>query len=137
MTEQNQNLTKFLKTIIYRLKKNNIRVSLFIEPKVSDVKLSKRLGAKCIELHTGKFCDLLNNKKETKIAFLNLKKSASYAHEIGLEVHAGHGLTYQSASQITKIKYISEFNIGHFIVSESLFIGLKKTIKIFKRVINK
>ena len=128
---------KFLKKIIKKLKKNNISVSLFIEPKIHDILLAKKIGANCVELHTGKFCYLFNKNKKTKSAFLNLKKSAYYANKLGLEVHAGHGLTYKSVDQIAKIKNISEFNIGHFIVSESLFIGIKKSIKNFKKIINK
>ena len=77
-----------------------------------------------------------NNNKKTKAAFLNLKKAALYAKKIGLDVHAGHGLTYQSAHKISKIKSISEFNIGHFIIAESLFIGLKNSIKKLKKIIN-
>ena len=61
---------------------------------------------------------------------------AYYANKIGLEVHAGHGLTYKSTSKIAKIKHISEFNIGHFIISESIFYGLKYTIRKFKKIIN-
>ena len=128
--------TKSLKRIIIKLKKNKIRVSLFIEPKISDIKLSKLLGANCVELHAGKFCRLFNKKKNTKSSFLKLKKSALYAKRLGLDVHVGHGLTYKSAYQIARIKAISEFNIGHFIVSESLFIGIKNSIKKFKKIIN-
>ena len=128
---------KFLKKMIKKLKKNKIRVSLFIEPKIGDVMLSKKLGANCVELHTGKFCNLFNKSKKTSSAFSDIKRSAYYAKKIGLEVHAGHGLNYQSAHQVAKIKNISEFNIGHFIISESLFIGLKKTIKDLKKIINK
>ena len=129
--------TKLLKKIIEKLKKNKIRVSLFINPRISDIKLSKILGTNCVEIHTGKYCNLFNNNKKTQSAFLNLKKSAYYAKKLGLEVHAGHGLTYKSAYQIAKIKNISEINVGHFIVSESLFIGIKNSIKKFKRNINK
>ena len=86
-------------------------------------------------MHTGKYCNLFNNKKNTKFNFQKLKQSAIYANNLGLEVHAGHGLTYNSAYQISKIKNISEFNIGHFIVAESVFIGLRKTIQNFKKII--
>jgi len=127
---------KKLKRIIDKLKNNNIRVSLFIEPKISDVKLSKLLGVNCVELHTGKYCNLFNNSKKTKIAFANLKKCAFFGKKIGLDVHAGHGLTYKSAHKVSKIEDISEFNIGHFIISDSLFIGIEKTIKKFKKIIN-
>ncbi len=128
---------KSLKKIILRLKRNKIRVSLFIEPKTSDIKISKILDADCVELHTGKFCNLLNNGKNVRSSFYSIKKSTLYANKLGLKIHAGHGLTYKSAAQIAKIKNISEFNIGHFIISESLFIGLKNSIKKFKKVINK
>ena len=128
---------KLLKKIINKLKKSKIRVSLFIEPKIFDIKLSKKLGANCVELHTGRFCYLFNKNKKTTFALSNLKKSVYYAKELGLEVHAGHGLTYKSVHQVSKIKNISEFNIGHFIVSESLFVGIKNSIKKFKKIINK
>ena len=128
---------KFIKQLIGKLKKEKIRVSLFIEPKIKDIKLSKLLGANSVELHTGSFCNLFNKKKKLTKSFLKLKNSSNYAKKIGLEVHAGHGLTYKSAFQISKIKNISEFNIGHFIVAESLFLGMKRTIKKFKRIINK
>ena len=127
----------FIKKIIKNLKKNKIRVSLFIEPKISSISLSKEFGANCVELHTGKFCNLFNSKRNTKNSFLQLKKAALFAKKLGLEVHAGHGLTYRSAYKISRIKHISEFNIGHFIISESLFIGLNKSIKKFKKIINK
>ena len=126
---------KFVGKIINQLRKKKIRVSLFIEPRVSDIRLSKQLGANCIELHTGKFCNLLNCNKKAKAEFLSLKKAALYAKKIGLEVHAGHGLTYRSAYKISKIKNISEFNIGHFIIGESIFNGFKATIKKFIRII--
>ena len=127
---------KLLKKIINELKRNKIRVSLFVEPKLNDIKLSKILGANCVELHTGKFCNLLNNNKKTKAAFLSLKKSSIFAKKLGLEVHAGHGITYRSAYLISKIKSISELNVGHFIISESLFMGLKNPIQKFKKIIN-
>lgn len=138
-TEGGLNLKKkrrLLKKTITQLKKHKIRVALFIEPKISDVILSKILGANCVELHTGEYCNLVNGKKRTKSAFLKLKRSSIYAKKIGLDVHAGHGLTYRSAYQISKIKSISEFNIGHFIIAESVFISLRSSIKRFKRIIN-
>ena len=118
------------------LKKNKIRVSLFIEPKISDIKLSRSLGANCVELHTGNFCNLLNKGKKIRNSFLKIKNSANYAKKIGLEVHAGHGLTYKSVFKISKIRHIIEFNIGHFLISESIFLGLNNAIKKFKKVIN-
>ena len=127
---------KIIKKIITLLKKNKIRTSLFIEPKIKDIKLSQLLGANCVELHTGSFCNLLNKGSKISKSFLKLEKSVNYAKNIGLEVHAGHGLTYESAYLISRIKNISEFNIGHFLIAESLFLGLNNTIKKFKKVIN-
>ena len=130
---------KTLKKIVFKLKKNKIRISLFIEPLLSNVELAFMLGVDCVELHTGIFCNLFNkkHKKKTEVVYIKIKQCASYAKNLGLDVHAGHGLTYRSAYQIAKIEEISEFNIGHFIVAESIFIGLKNSIKQFKKIINK
>ena len=139
-TEGGLNLNKqkiFLKRMISKIKEKKIRVSLFIEPKISDILLSIKLGADCVELHTGKYCNLFNKRKKTKAEFSRIKRSALYAKNFFLEVHAGHGLDYRTAQQISKINSISEFNIGHFIIAESVFIGLKKVIMKFKKIINK
>ena len=127
---------KFIRELIAILHKNKIRVTLFIEPKNKDIKLARSLGTNCVELHTGSFCELVNKGSKLSKNFLKLEKSVNYAKKIGLEVHAGHGLTYESAYRISKIKNISEFNIGHFLIAESLFLGLNNTIKKFKKVIN-
>ena len=131
-----RNKKKLLK-IINKLKRRKIRVSLFINPNLADVKMSKLLKADCVELHTGKYCRLLNMKKSTALEYNKIVRSAFYAKKNNLEVHAGHGLTYLSASKISKIKDISEFNIGHFIISESIFQGLPKVVKKFKKILNR
>jgi pyridoxine 5-phosphate synthase len=127
---------KVLKNVISTLKRNNIRVSLFIEPTIENVKISHLLKADCVELHTGKFCNLFNKRKNITLSYKQLKNASNYAKKIGLDVHAGHGLTYKSALKISTIKSISEFNIGHFIVAESIFLGLERVIKKFKKIIN-
>ena len=121
--------------MIKSLKKNGSRVSLFIEPKIKDVKESKSLNSDCIEIHTGKICNLINKKKPYKSELLKIKKAVNFASSIGLEVHAGHGLTYQSAKILARLKNISEFNIGHFLIGESIFSGLSISIKKFKKII--
>ena len=126
---------KFLKKMIKSLKKNGSRVSLFIEPNIKDIKESKHLKSDCIEIHTGKFCNLVNKKKSYKKELARIRKAVNFAHSTGLEVHAGHGLTYQSAKILAKLKNISEFNIGHFLIGESIFVGLSRSIKKFKKVI--
>jgi pyridoxine 5-phosphate synthase len=126
---------KYLKNIIKKLQENKIRVTLFINPKKTDVNLSKKLGANCVELHTGKFCNLFNKNGNIEKEYLKIRNAAILSEKNGLDVHAGHGLTYKSAKIITKIKHIKEYNIGHFIISESLFVGLKNSIKKFKAIL--
>jgi len=125
----------FLKKIISKLKKNNSRVSLFIEPSIKDVKISKYLGVDCLEFHTGKICNLINQNKPFKSELSKINKAVKYATELGLDVHAGHGITYKSAKIISKIKKIKEFNIGHFLIGESIYIGLQNAIKKFQKIL--
>ena len=125
----------FLKKIIYILKRNKSRISLFIEPNQSDVKRAKLLDADCIEIHTGKFCSLVNENKNFKNELNKIKKAVEFGNKIGLEVHAGHGLTYESAKILSKLKGIKEFNIGHFLIGESIFVGLHNSIRKFKKII--
>ncbi len=126
---------KFLATIIKKLKKNRSRVSLFIEPNLKDIKDSKNLNADCVEIHTGKFCNLVNKNKNYKKELVKIKNAINYGNKLGLEIHAGHGLTYKSARILSNIQGIKEFNIGHFLVGESIFVGLERTIKKFKNII--
>ena len=126
---------KFLSKVIDRLKKNKSRVSLFIEPNQNDVIKSKKLNADCIEIHTGKLCNLINKKRNFKNEIVKIKKAVMLGNKLGLEVHAGHGLTFYSAKILSKIKGIHEFNIGHFLIGEAIFVGLSNSIKSFKRII--
>ena len=130
----NHNKT-FLKVLIKKLKKRNCRVSLFIEPSLKDIEKAKKLDADCVEIHTGKLCNLINMKKSFKNELKKIKKSVLKGNEIGLEIHAGHGLTFDSAKILSKIKGIQEFNIGHFLVGESIFEGMPSTIRKFKRIL--
>ena len=109
---------------------------MFIEPEIRDIKKAKELNSDCIEIHTGKICNLINKKKSFKKEIKRIKIAAAYADNLDLEVHAGHGLTYKSAKILKGVKEISEFNIGHFLVSESIFVGFTKSIRNFKRLIN-
>ena len=129
------NNKKKLKNIISRFKKKKIRTSLFINPSILDVRNSKFLGADCIEIHTGKLASLVKSKKNYSNELSKIKKCAILAKRIGLEVHAGHGLDYKTAKILSKINQIKEFNIGHYIIGESIFFGLKKVIKNFIKII--
>ena len=125
----------FLKKIIAKLKKNNSRVSLFIEPNIKDIKISNYLGVDGIEFHTGKICNLINKNKSYKSELFKLNKAVDYATKLNLDVHAGHGITYKSAKIISKIKKIKEFNIGHFLIGESIYLGLPSVIKKFQKIL--
>ena len=124
-----------IKKIIKLFKNKKIRTSLFINPSKKDIIISKKLGADCVEIHTGKFSNLVKSKKNFRNEFLRIKKSAKLAYKIGLEIHAGHGLDYNSVKILSKIDEIHEFNIGHFIIGESIFYGLNKVIKNFKKIL--
>ena len=136
-TEGGLNITKNkkkLSIILNKLNKKNIRTSLFINPKISDIKHAKNLGAKCIELHTGKISNKIKKKQKYLLELNIIKNCAKMAKSIGLEVHAGHGIDYKTAKILSKIKEIKEFNIGHFIIGESIFDGFEHTIKKFKKI---
>ena len=126
-----------IKKIIYKLNINKIRTSLFINPDMKDIILSKKIGSKCIELHTGKLSNLVKFKKKYRNELIKIKKCSRLAKSIGLEVHAGHGIDYKTAKILSKINEIEEFNVGHFIIGESINEGIKKVIKKFKKIINK
>ena len=136
-TEGGLNLKKNrnkIKKIILKFQKFKIRTSLFINPNIKSVKLSKELKSDCIELHTGKLSDLIKLNKNFSKEFSKIKNCAKFGNSIGLEIHAGHGMDYKTTKILNKIKEIKEFNIGHFIVGESIFNGFKKVIKKIKRI---
>ena len=103
---------------------------------MKDLKIAKKLDVDCVELHTGKISDLIKNKKNYTHEYKKIKKCCEVAKQIGLEIHAGHGLDYKTTAILSKLKEIEEFNIGHFIIGESLVHGLKNTIKKFKKISN-
>ncbi|QCT94610.1 pyridoxine 5'-phosphate synthase [Caminibacter mediatlanticus TB-2] len=147
-----------IKKVIEKLHQNDIEVSLFIDPDFSQIKASKEVNAEMIEIHTGKYANLflaLNSninhtpfkiyenfsKKELKKFLeeeLNLIKDAvKVANDLDLEVAAGHGLNYQNVKEIAQMEGIIELNIGHSIIANSIFIGLKKAVKKMKKLIQK
>ncbi len=124
-----------IKKIISKFKKKKIRTSLFINPSLNDINLSKMLGADCIEIHTGKLANLIKHNKNYSNEFKIIKKCSLLAEKLGMEVHAGHGLDYKTTRVLVKIKEIKEYNIGHYLIGESIFFGLAKVIKNFKKII--
>ena len=126
---------KNIKSIIKKLNNFNIRTSLFINPSVKDIKIAKEIRTKCVEIHTGKISNLIKKNKNFKKEFIKIKKASIYAESLKLEVHAGHGLDYKTTSILTKIPQITEYNIGHFIIGESLEFGLRDVIRKFKKIL--
>ena len=137
-TEGGLNLKKNfnkLKKIVFKFKKAKIRTSLFINPSLKDIKISKSLGVDCVEIHTGNLSNKVKSKQKHNKELQRIKNSSKLANSLGIEVHAGHGLDYKTTKLLSKIKEIHEYNIGHFIIGESVFHGLSKVIKNFKKLL--
>jgi pyridoxine 5-phosphate synthase len=114
-----------------QLARGGIRVSLFIEPSAEAVDAAVSIKAPVVELHTGAWCHAVEVGDAALAAkeFERVKKAAAYAGERGLEVHAGHGLDYDTARQVSALPQIVELNIGHFLVGEAIFTGLAESIR--------
>ena len=133
ITEENK-LQSFLVPLIQK----KIRISLFVSPDLKQIEAASRVGANIIELNTGTFCDLLiANNKEYLEEFEKLKEAAIYGKTLGLEIHGGHGLTFDSVKYIASIPEIRELNIGHFLISQAVFDGIEKTINTMRLEIDK
>ena len=128
-----KNLIK-IKNIVHILNKKKIRTSLFINPSIENIKISKKINSKCVEIHTGKISTKIKNNSNHLYELNKIIKCAKYAKSLGIEVHAGHGMDYKTTKILSKVREIEEFNIGHFIIGESIFFGLNKIIKIFRKI---
>ena len=117
-----------------RLADQGIRVSLFIDPEASQLDAAMQVGAPVVELHTGIYAD--TDGAEQKSELNRVMSAASYAREIGLIVHAGHGLHYENVSAIARIAEIVELNIGHAIIAQSVFDGISVAIRNMKRLMD-
>ena len=116
-----------LKPIVAALGAARIRVSMFIEPDRRQLEASKSLGAPVVELHTGAYAHAFATEREALLA--KIREAAAYGDSIGLEIHAGHGLTYDNVKPIAAIPQIRELNIGHFLMGEAMFVGLETSIR--------
>jgi pyridoxine 5-phosphate synthase len=116
-----------LAPIVARLSDAGIRVSLFIEADRRQLDAARALGAPVVELHTGAYCEAQGEERGRLLQ--RLVDAAKHAEAIGLECHAGHGLSYETVSPVAAIPTIAELNIGHFLVGEAIFVGLDTTIK--------
>lgn len=116
-----------LKPLVTRLKDVGIRVSLFIEPDPRQIEAALSLGAPVVELHTGKYA---HSEGEDRTAELRrIADAAALAAKNGIEVHAGHGLTFDNVAPIAAIPQIAELNIGHFLIAEAIFDGLGPVVQ--------
>ena len=121
------------------LREKGCRISIFIAADDKQIKAARRIGAQVVELHTGAYCDLHYDKRfeERDAELSRLKDMASLAHSLGLEVHAGHGLTYDTVVPIAELPEVVELNIGHFLIGESMFTGLKDAIFKMRELMDK
>jgi pyridoxine 5-phosphate synthase len=120
-----------LSPIVSRLRHAGIRVSLFIEPARVQLAVAKAMGAQVVELHTGTYCERHNegDVKGRDFELERLKAAAEEGAAMGLEIHAGHGLAYDSVAAVAELPQILELNIGHFLVGEAIFTGLDASIR--------
>ena len=127
-----------LQPIVEALYEADIRVSLFIEPDARQIDAARALGAPVVELHTGAYCEAaLSGDAQARAAHLErVREAARHAAHIGLEVHAGHGLTYDTVTDIARIPEIRELNIGHFLIGEAIFVGLEGAIAGMRRLMD-
>lgn len=123
-----------LKPGIARLKAAGCRVSLFIEPDEAPIAAAARLGAPVVELHTGSWCHAVadGHAEKAEAEFRRLAEGAAFAASLGIEVHAGHGLDYGTARKLAGVPQFVEFNIGHFLIGEAIFIGLEQSIALMR-----
>jgi pyridoxine 5-phosphate synthase len=121
------------------LREKGCRISIFIAADDKQIRAARRISAQVVELHTGAYCDLHYEKKfeERDAEFSRLKDMAALAHSLGLEVHAGHGLTYETVAPIAELPEVVELNIGHFLIGESIFTGLKEAVFKMRELMDK
>ena len=116
-----------LKRHVDRLSDAGIRVSLFVEPYLDQLDAAAKLGAPVVELHVGAYCDSRQVTRTRELA--KIEQAALHANSLGLECHAGHGLTYDTVGPIAEIPNIAELNIGHFLIGEAIFVGFESAMK--------
>ena len=119
-----------LAPLVAELRGANIRVSLFIEPDPRQIDAALRLGAPVVELHTGRYAELEGEARAEELR--RLADAAALAAKNGIEVHAGHGLTYDNVAAIAAIPQVRELNIGHFLVGEAMFVGLGEAVRLMR-----
>jgi pyridoxine 5-phosphate synthase len=123
-----------LSPLVRQLGDAKVRVSLFIEADRRQLDAAKALGAPVVELHTGAYCDTVGAEREKHLEAI--RDCAAYGAALGLEIHAGHGLSYDTVKPIAAIPEIRELNIGHFLVGEAIFVGFEASIREMRRLMD-
>lgn len=116
-----------------RLRSAGIRTSLFIDPEPDAIRASADIGVEAVELHTGEYANTRGRERADQLA--RLGRAASLGRSLGLGVHAGHGLTYENVAPVAAIADIEELNIGHSVVSRSVFVGLERAVREMKELV--
>ena len=124
-----------LEKTISDFKLNDIKTSLFIDPNTESIDIAKNVGADLVELHTGRYANFFNTIDEFD-CLEEIITASNHAHSNGLLVNAGHGLNYENLTEICKLEHINEINIGHAIIAQAVFTGLKDAIKKIISIIN-
>lgn len=114
------------------LREAGIRVSLFIDPDPKQADASRRVGADIVEFHTGRYCETSGEARQQELERLRL--AVAYAHALGLECHAGHGLSYATVEAVAAMPEIVELNIGHFLIGQAIFEGLPAAVRHMKQL---
>lgn len=118
--------TAELKPTVTALSEAGIAVSPFIDPEPAQLDAARQLGAPCVELHTGAFCDATGARAEAELD--RLVQAARYGHKIGLQINAGHGINLATIEAVLDIPHLNTLNIGHSIIARSVFVGLKEAV---------
>jgi pyridoxine 5-phosphate synthase len=128
----------YLKPFVSELGRAGVRVSLFIEPSPDALKAAASLQAPVVELHTGAWCDAVahGDKAKADHEFARIRAAAAATTKLGLECHGGHGLDYDTARRISALPEVVELNIGHFLVGEAIFVGLKESIRLMREAMD-
>jgi pyridoxine 5-phosphate synthase len=125
----------YLEKVISPLLQSEINVALFIDPNIEQLIATHKLGIKTVEFHTGAYANAFLNKDKVELELKKIRESVKYAKEHNINSHAGHGLNYENVSLISSIPNMHELNIGHFLIGEAIFEGLKKSILKMRHVI--
>ena len=123
-----------LKPIVSALTEAGIRVSMFIEPDRKQLDAARALGAPVVELHTGAYANAQGAAREHLLK--QIHNAAEFGADLGLEIHAGHGLTYENVKPVAAIAHLRELNIGHFLVGEAIFVGLEVSIRKMRQLMD-